>query len=1666
MVRNGLAGRELGHEATLRARYSDMYALAPAKTPRAPCNTIDSLRLTVAIVHARSLNDSSRRPAALGFRVVAIVDRRHVKLKAREARLLHESLQQHLVEQREQLALRWREAEMVTGSGKLRRVWTLLTKERENVRQKLQSSLGVDLFPTRPQTAGATAEDLSFWTETMQLTPYRLLFGEGGNIAMESRCSSSDAAAAEKTSSQHAATRHRPTRAFELVSDDLPVSGITPSLGWPEGLVDQLSKYEHLHDAMRAVSSGQHLLGSGTLAGLLATDAFFPERPPLRLAASMLRDLAAQQRPCVDAIQSVLAALAAIEVSAKPALVPDAPAVGWETLLVAMGGHAMAGFLTRSEIDAMRPHRPTPARPPADELAGLHLGLMIRERCCLSEGAELCFSPPLIGLASTCKAMRLPLLIAYMWEKALVRRPSGLGVLVATASHMGSAAIVVAISPRAHATVREVLQVGQVIESIGGRPASSVAGTLLATGGLPFGTVTLRVRLPVEIVEDGCDEVSLASSVAKFDVMASTGVKTPHQADPDGDLGVIAEQLAGGVARQIARRVVLGEGRQAGDQARTHWPVCWCMPAARECALSVDAFGICKACDGFEALPGVIHQLIELGFPADSVGYSRATAPCVFGCSPGTEHDSLVVPTIGHVPFGQVMALRAALGAPVLFTRAKEVGHLVRLSDLIHQRLAGYEIARGNVTPFATRAPRSKVFHVHFAFLADGATVGGDGLLGIGAKLADSVRTHQERLFLLGRSGFMSTIKAWLGEHQMSLLDPIVSEQLLEAFNLTFRPFGSEGAGVRLAAYLDASDRKMIWILLALGGGGCNHRSPSHAVPIGTHFDLVVRDEVFRRSRWDVVSSIMAAREFTELELAQGTLSQLQYQTLNQKRGALFGDLAKRTLGQSNALPIGCTLPPPATQAAGAQPGAASPQPDGQAFEHRSLRSIFASATVVVAALHDFKKNMSKAYVDAILDNAGEPSGASGPQGEVLSVQGGKGAAQETINSNIKAATGKKKFDLGIRGCEYRKVFLHYRNVFGGHTSEFVLQLAELHDLTLYLASRPLLETGGWKVAEYAIIGSVSLSVALRLRSDSLATAEMAPLSQFTALNMLPIMRRCLGLSGISSCHEEDAEGEFAKDKDATKRVNMSGAGSAYQMASNVAMQYQSAPKVKLLDSERVDAVRAPIMLRFEACFINMTERSLYNFVTALTDDRLHPDEAAYLRLGPVADVLAGAPARWLDVCEVQLDKESDSVPDNVKVYTLCGCDTPGPHRLMHRLRADHPAAELTCEGACCSRFRPRPGFAGSPKTPRFHTMCACPQTAPAGAMPAPAAAATEEMSAWDGLLVIVADPQLLSVEHAPVQATATLTVTQGSRTPVWLWASSEVQVQLKASDAIVTLICVEDPTVKLVPRVPMLVLLEFKAQGSTLLSVLHSHDGSRLASRRVSTSASTPLSPLGPVARDIFKARMGAGHDIPRYMELLLDATPEAVARREKVDAFIAEGALPGTAGRQVFDVPVTCSSKCASCSSNRVSPAGCWVRRCKSCCAKLHGGHACKAHSQGGSKAGSAKTKRSGGPLSSRASGKRAKRGGPRGSKASGVGPAAKKSKGPDGPVPRQPALKKAKKVSARAEATALVGRKVSKQFAGFGLFSGSIEHYYPRLKCARFPGKLDPALVLCCS
>lgn len=402
---------------------------------------------------------------------------------------------------------------------------------------------------------------------------------------------------------------------------------------------------------------------------------------------------------------------------------------------------------------------------------------------------------------------------------------------------------------------------------------------------------------------------------------------------------------------------------------------------------------------------------------------------------------------------------------------------------------------------------------------------------------------------------------------QIYHLDGVLAEQIAEACSVTYRPFGDKGVGVQVRYTAMGSDYKMALILAALAGTSCTWRSPTSVVPMAM-FDLVLPHKALRRDGSAIVAAIEGSRAWETARSggAAAPSTAAQQTQLSRQRSALFGGLAAKTSLDPTA------EEPPRVPFCCATITALAKKPVGW-----EAREAGGKAVVCCTPLHALKKNMSKAYYDELLDRC-VGSKPTIVNGVVVSVAGVKGEAQAAVKELVKTALGKNAFDMGIRGCEYRKILSLHRTVFGKFVSEHHLQLLALHDISLYFASKPILSPGGWVMAEMTLLCSSGLFVAIRLLADPALTqgGGLARLSVHTALNNLRPMRRELGFAGISSMHEEDAEGQFAEDKVAFRRVNAAGGDTAYAIGTHVARsQCRSKPaSVQPLESERVDVQR------------------------------------------------------------------------------------------------------------------------------------------------------------------------------------------------------------------------------------------------------------------------------------------------------------------------------------------------------------------------------------------------------------------------------------------------------------------------------------------------------------
>ena len=431
-----------------------------------------------------------------------------------------------------------------------------------------------------------------------------------------------------------------------------------------------------------------------------------------------------------------------------------------------------------------------------------------------------------------------------------------------------------------------------------------------------------------------------------------------------------------------------------------------------------------------------------------------------------------------------------------------------------------------------------------------------------------------------------------------------------------------------------------------------------------------------------------------------------------------------------------------------------------------------------------------------------------------------------------------------------------------------------------------------------------------------------------------------------------------------------------------------------------------------------------------------------------------------------------------------------------HQREVDAALPSMRCERECAHTpcARPRPGFAGSPMTPAFDTMCShavAAAAAAAAAAPAPAAAALgAAASATAALgaaapatapaaatvacaatpaLALTSDPKSLSIPFNQIVACQVCVEKKQSREPLTLWvraagaAPSDVEVRLCGNGP--TLCKEHSPTlatVALTPKHARALVLNCSQAGSVQLSVFPAGSETSVLSITINVLKSERLSPVSSAARTLFGQRKQDGAAVPRYMDLLLGESDEAQAARTYVDALMAEGGLPDE--EKVFEEirvgAVAAAVGCSGCPAVRWA-ASCPARRCRRCCEMVHGS-ACAAHappkkvsSQAGAEArgkARSKTGKAVGSKQGTDSGEGAKQGGKRAADdADWQLDAVKKPKGKVAPRPKAAPKPKAppkqpKQPTAREFGRALVGHNVRKTFDGMGCFDGSVTKYRP--------------------
>ena len=619
------------------------------------------------------------------------------------------------------------------------------------------------LFSAKPVRESAQLADEQFWRDKVGLEPFVTTYAQGvvpPQLQLSPRVKFAAPAAPAVPSHVLPASVQMPYQRKRC--PELFAPPRAQLVLWTGELLDRLAAQVSFKAAKDEFSSPSHafeLLGDAVLLPRLRT---------LMMVRQLARDVRGPALPNFVVVQALLAAV-----------------------VVADSNNELAAELWNETIQ-----KQPGASEPQDLWKFWAFKLAMQ---CLTEAGHAA------ALRQTCRAMRgatLPavLLVSELWWQLQQRKPSGIGLLVASASALGGTAVIAAIADDAHMDVHEKLAVGDTIVSVrltGGAdvPASVAAMTLLQTGGLPAGELTLTVRRDVELCganaedEEGAAEVGEVGTEMQvsieISVVALPGVVTPDEPGAE-DAYCWVEPLCRAVARQLLGRIVLAEGRTKG-RTPGNTPVCFSvggLPVHSACAewqlqlAGQDEHG----CPLAEPLPGLVRQLVSYGLPAGSTGYAHADGGgssccrlslCTFGCCPpGTTHVALELPTVGQLPMSVVLDVRERLGSPLLLVTPKEVGWALSLRALVAHRLCKYERMRGNLTKHAEDSPASCVFILNVGMISDGATIGGNSLLGTGFKLCDSTGDSAHRLFELGHSAFMPWGRQWLPEYDVTACPP------------------------------------------------------------------------------------------------------------------------------------------------------------------------------------------------------------------------------------------------------------------------------------------------------------------------------------------------------------------------------------------------------------------------------------------------------------------------------------------------------------------------------------------------------------------------------------------------------------------------------------------------------------------------------------------------------------------------------------------------------------------------------------------------------------------------------------------------------------------------------------------------------------------------------
>ena len=436
------------------------------------------------------------------------------------------------------------------------------------------------LFCFKPPREGAQTADRQLWQCKMKMDPCILAYREGvqpPQLEMRPRFDLTVQAGGAHVAALRAAPARQPFARKRCPELNMPSAS---QLGSP--LLSRLAAHYSLAQAAAEFGGGDK-----EARALLHLPSLMPRRSALQRIRECSADACSAAAPNIPVLQAVLAALAVATVNDAAELQRLRVAVLTEVRarvqLSAGGAPAVPGLALAAqflghgdEASAMLGGTGSAAVSPATTFAVLR-------QTCRAMCSDLVSTPAL-------------LLVRKLWSQLQRRKPSGLGVLVATASALDGAAVVAAIADDAHASVPQNLAVGDVIESVqvaGAKmSAFEAAATVLRTGGTHAAEVTLRVRRDVggSPAEPGAASAAAASSSAgsandssgeaaagacrietcallDVPVVAMPGVATPSEPSEEQAhmwLPLVCEA----VARQLVREIVLPKNASKGRKCR------------------------------------------------------------------------------------------------------------------------------------------------------------------------------------------------------------------------------------------------------------------------------------------------------------------------------------------------------------------------------------------------------------------------------------------------------------------------------------------------------------------------------------------------------------------------------------------------------------------------------------------------------------------------------------------------------------------------------------------------------------------------------------------------------------------------------------------------------------------------------------------------------------------------------------------------------------------------------------------------------------------------------------------------------------------------------------------------------------------------------------------